>query len=112
MEKICIALTVFLVTTLASCSSANRIDGSSERAFVRSHATLMAELPPEDRMRLSLAELIVLAPKGCLVEADLSDRESLMKALKRSNDLSSCRKELDGLTFKDIMNLAYPASKS
>lgn len=51
---------------VASCDSVPRIDGSSQGAFKRSHAAVFASLSPEDQTRFSLAELIVLSPKGCL----------------------------------------------
>ena len=93
---------------IASCGSAPRIDGSSEAAFERSHAAVVAALSPEERLKLSLAELIVLSPKGCLNTQPLAEQSFLNETLGGQTDLSSCRKELHGLTFKDIMGLAYP----
>ena len=93
---------------IASCGSAPRIDGSSHAAFERTHASVIASLSPEDRMRLSLAELIVQSPKGCLTTKPLPGQPSLNETLGGQADLSSCRKELHGLTFKDIMSRAYP----
>ena len=92
----------------AACGSAPRIDGSSQAAFERSHAAVTAALSPEDRLRLSLAQLIVLSPKGCLTTKRLADQSFLNETLGGQTDLSPCRKELHGLTFKDIMGLAYP----
>lgn len=100
-----IALATMIV---ASCASAPRIDGSSEAAFERSHVAVVASLSSEDRMRLSLAELIVLSPKGCLATKPFPGQPFLDEALGGQADLSSCRTELHGLTFKDIMVLAYP----
>ena len=93
---------------IVSCGSAPRIDGSSQSAFERSHAAVIAALSPEDRLRLSLAELIVLSPKGCLTTKALPDQPFLNETLGGQVDLSPCRKELHGLTFKDIIGLAYP----
>ena len=93
---------------IASCGSAPRIDGSSRVAFERSHAVVVAALSPEDRLRLSLAALIVLSSKGCLTTRPLADQPFLNETLGGQTDLSPCRKELHGLTFKDIMDLAYP----
>jgi hypothetical protein len=67
--------------TIASCSSAPRIDGSSEPAFQRSYATVVAALSSEDRLRLSLAELIVLSPKGCLTRKPPAGEPSFMGLL-------------------------------
>lgn len=75
---------------------APRIDGSSDEAFDRSHARLVQSLVPEDRLRLTLAEGIVLAPLGCLTDSALR----------------SCRVALDGMGFQDIMARAYPAGSS
>ena len=99
---------IALVPLIASCGSAPRIDGSSQAAFERSHAAVNASLSPEDRMRLTLAELIVLSPKGCLTTKPLPDQPFLSESLGGQANLSSCRKELHGLTFKDIMSRAYP----
>ena len=93
---------------IASCGSAPRIDGSSPAAFERSHAAVVAALSPEERLQLSLAELVVLSPKDCLTTKPLPDQPFFNEALGGQADLSPCRKELHGLTFKDIMRLAYP----
>lgn len=95
---------------IASCSSAPKIDGSSQIAFERSHAVLIAALSPEDRIRLALAELIVLSPKGCLTSKPIAE-QPFLNTLGGRADMSSCRKELHGLTFKDIMSRAYPRGK-
>lgn len=59
-------------------------------------------------MRFTLAEAIVLSPKGCLTTKPVPDQPFLTNAFGGQADLSTCRKELHGLTFKDIMSLAYP----
>ncbi len=100
-----IALTAIVIS---GCNPTPKIDGSSEEAFERSHATLVASLSPEDRMRLTLAELVLLSPKGCLTTKPSLGQPFLNDTLGGQADLSSCRKELHGLTFKDIMALAYP----
>ena len=93
---------------IASCGSAPRIDGSSSAAFERSHAAVVAALSPEERLQFSLAELVVLSPKGCLTTQPLADQPFLNGTLGGQADLGPCRKELHGLTFKDVMRLAYP----
>jgi len=98
--------------SMASCGSAPRIDGSSQAAFERSHAAVVAALSPEDRLRLSLAQLIVLTPKGCLTTKPIADQPLLNQTPGGQADLSACRKELHGLTFKDIMGLAYPEGET
>ena len=105
--------TVFLASlSVVSCSSVPRIDGSSQAAFARSHAALVASLSPGDQMRFSLAELIVLSPKNCLTRKPITGQPFLNKVLGGQADLRSCRKELNGLTFNDIMHQAYPQGES
>jgi hypothetical protein len=103
------SLTFIGLSSLAitSCASAPRIDGSSQAAFERTHAALVASLPPEDRLRLTLAEAVFLSRKGCISTKPISD-PFLNKLLGGQVDLGACRKELNGLTFKDIINQAYP----
>jgi len=93
---------------MTSCSSSPKIDGSSKVAFERSHAALVASLSPEDQLRLSLAELIVLSTTGCLTTKPMPNQPFLNEMLGGQADLSSCRQELHGLTFRSIMELAYP----
>ena len=92
-----------------ACSSVQKIDGSSDAAFDGSHARLVDSLSPEDRLRLTLAEGIVLAPLGCLTTEKIAGQRFLTDALGGESVLRSCRKELNGMTFEDIMRRAYPA---
>jgi hypothetical protein len=87
---------------ITSCGSAPRIDGSSQAAFERTHAAVIASLSPEDRLRLAQAEAVFLSNKGCITNKSILD-----KYFGGQSDLSTCRRELNGLTFKDIMNRAY-----
>ena len=79
---------------------------------MRSHAALVASLSPEDQMRLSLAELIVLSPKDCLTHKLAPGQPFIGNLLGGQANLDSCRKELNGLTFNDIMDQAYPARQA
>ncbi|HEU4670857.1 MAG TPA: hypothetical protein VFR91_09110 [Dyella sp.] len=92
---------------IASCACAPRIDGSSAAAFERSHAAVIASLSPQDRLRLSMAEAAFLSCKGCLSTKPMPD-PFLNTFFGGQADLSTCRRELNGLSFKDIMNRAYP----
>jgi hypothetical protein len=89
-------------------AAAPRIDGSSQASFECSYAAVVASLLPQDQMRLSLAQLILLSPKGCLTTRPFAGQAFMDQTSGGQADLSSCRKELHGLTFKDIMSLAYP----
>jgi hypothetical protein len=102
------SIPLLLVLGISACSSVPKIDGSSDAAFDRSHVRLVDSISPQDRMRLSLAELIVLAPLGCLSPKPIARQPFLTKSLGGQASLRSCRKELDGQTFKDIMSRAYP----
>lgn len=106
------AIVVFaLASALAAsaCSSVPKIDGSSDAAFDSSHARLVESLAPEDRPRLALAEGIILAPLGCLTSEPIPGQQFLTDTFGGQSVLRSCRKELDGLTFGDVMSRAYPA---
>ncbi|WP_167522052.1 hypothetical protein [Xanthomonas sontii] len=104
------SLWLIAMTAMASafCSSTPRIDGMSPAAFEHSHAAVVEALSPEDRVRLSLAELIVLSRQRCLTLKSSASPALINKILGGQADLESCRKELNGLSFKDIMTLAYP----
>jgi hypothetical protein len=93
----------------SACTSVPKIDGSSDVAFDSSHARLVESLTPEERLRLILAEGIVLAPLGCLTLEPIPDQQTLTDTLGGQSVLRSCRHELDGMTFESIMSRAYPA---
>jgi hypothetical protein len=96
------------LTLLAGCSSVPRIDGSSDGSFERSHTKLMQSLTPSDQLRLLLAEGLIMEPRGCLTTEPVPGNPLLTDALGGQAVLRTCRKELDGLSFDDIMLLAYP----
>lgn len=102
------ATVLLLVLGIYACKSVPTIDGSSDAAFNRSHARLVQSISPQDRMRLVLAEAIVLTPLDCVTSKPFPGQPFLTKALGGQANITSCRKELNGLTFKDIMIRAYP----
>ena len=106
------ALLVASLLCASGCSSVPRIDGRSDSAFDESHARLLASLEAEDRMRLLLAEAIILSPRDCLTKEPIPGNSTLNDVLGGQIVLRSCRLELDGLSFKDIMELAYPGGAS
>ena len=99
---------LLLLLGISACNSVPTIDGSSDAAFDRSHARLVESISPQDRMRLSLAEAIVLTPLGCVTSKPFPGQPFLTKTLGDQANITSCRKELNGLTFKGIMSRAYP----
>ena len=92
---------------VAGCSSAPRIDGTSAQAFDSSYAKLLGSLGPEERFKLALAQLVVLAPTGCL--ASSAPESSITRATGVPEaDIRPCREQLHGMTYQDIMGKAYP----
>lgn len=105
----------FLAASLlcaSACSSVPRIDGRSDAAFDQSHARLVESLSPEDRLRLILAEGVLLAPRGCLTLEPIPDNAALNEVLGGQAVMRSCRRELHGLSFQDIVMRAYPKGAS
>jgi hypothetical protein len=97
------------VACAVGCASVPRIDGRSDAAFDRSHAKLVESLAPSDRLRLMLAEALLLSPRGCLTVEPIPGDAWMTDALGGQAVLRTCRTELDGLSFDDILALAYPA---
>ena len=89
------------------CVSTPRIDGRSEQAFETSYARLVESLSPEEWLQLALAQLIVLAPAGCISAAD-SDNFITQATGTPEADIRPCREQLHQMSYKDIMDRAYP----
>ena len=75
-----------------------RIDGTSPASFTASHRRLIQSLSPADQTRLTMAEMIICAaampkPAGPGPPADLPS-------------LQAVRAQLDGKSFKDILQLS------
>ena len=103
---------IALSIAIPACNSVPKIDGSSDAAFEKSHAGLVQSLSAENRLRLSLAEAIILSPENCLKIKQSPDMPMLNEAFEGQADLRSCRNQLNGLTFEDIMARAYPKGKT
>ena len=106
-----IATASMLTFLFAACASVPKIDGSSEASFKRTHAALVASLSPADQLRLQLAELVLLSPKGCIGIKPVRGLPSLSEQGGGQAVLLPCRAELNGLSFLDIMRLACPGSE-
>ena len=98
------SLSMLLVT---GCASAPRIDGTSAQAFDSSYAKLLDSLTPEERLKLALAQLVVLVPTGC-VASSTSESSIALAAGAPEADIRPCRQQLHGMTYQDIMGKAYP----
>jgi len=82
------------LTLEVSCTTiGTRIDGTSEQSFNKTHGELIESLSPENRMRLTFAEIIYLSKFDCA-------RRNLQTSLV------DCRRELDGKGFADILRLS------
>ena len=103
-----VILMLSCILVVSGCASIPRIDGTSDDAFDRSHAKLIESLAPGDRLRLSLAEATVLSPRHCASMKPITGSPLLTKVLGGQSDIKGCRRELNGLSFQDIISLAYP----
>ena len=96
-----------LILWLAACQTVPRVDGRSAQSFTTSHTALVSSLNPEDQLKLTLAELIMLARTGCLEPMKPEDLVSFTPELSKF-DLEPCRKQMHGMSYSDIMKRAYP----
>jgi hypothetical protein len=71
---------------------------------------LVESLSPENRLKLVLAELAYLVPRNCLTKKPEDEQSEVAKILGGESDIASCRVELHGLSFEDIIARAYPKS--
>jgi hypothetical protein len=92
---------------LSACTAAPKIDGTSDVSFRSSHSRLVGALTPQERLKLSLAEAIMLAPLGCATLKPIHGKPELTRILDGESDFSTCRKELNGMTYNSIMKRAY-----
>lgn len=93
---------------VAGCASpAIRINGSSEEAFHNSHRQLLDSLSPAEKLQLTLAELVYLSPLPCARKQEpIPGQPALTAASGGMVSLVSCRYELDGKSFRDILHIA------
>ena len=100
---------VALLLAIGSVSAdAPRIVGRSDEAFDQSYALLNQALAPEDRLRLRLAVMVQLGPLGCLTTEPIPGDPLMTLVLGGQAVIRTCRHELNGMTFEDIIAHAYP----
>jgi len=92
---------------LIGCASTPRIDGTSAHAFDTSYAKLLDSLTPEERLQLALAQLVVLVPTGCVAGAASGSVITAATGAPEA-DIRPCREQLHAMSYKDIMDKAYP----
>ena len=102
-----IVLMCLSMLLVMSCASVPRIDGTSAQAFDRSYEALVDSLTPEERLQLTWAQLVFLVPTGCVGS---KKSESFITAATGvpEADIRPCREQLHGMTYKDILDKAYP----
>ena len=88
-------------------ASALKIDGSSVAAFQSSHARLVEALSPQERLELALAEAMLVAPMNCVTTEPIPGQPGLTRIVGGQANISSCHKQLDGMTYQSIMKQAY-----
>lgn len=102
------------VLFLSSCKDPQlRIDGTSEEAFASTHQALLDSLAPRDKLRLAMAEAIVITRFPCSqVREPIKEPPAVSRALEGMTSLKACRGVLDGMSFNDIISRASNPSSS
>jgi hypothetical protein len=83
-----------------------RIDGTSETSFDRSYDQVIRPLSPGERRQFALALFSVLLPDKCLGSDAVLELTFLPVSADRTAHLRSCRTQLDGKSYRDIINAA------
>jgi len=85
------------------------IDGSSEVSFSTSYSNLAQKLSPRQARRFALALFAVLLPENCLSSDDLVRLTFFPVSPDRKGELGSCRIQLSGMTYQNVMEAANKA---
>ena len=102
---------MLLVPPALAAEPPSAIDGTTESSFRLSHARVVGQLSSDDRYRLALAELVMLSKYHCLQPKPSPNDDFVVRVLGGQVDLASCRRELHGMTFADVMTRAYPGEE-
>ena len=99
-------------SAMCACASAPRIDGRSAEAFDQTYRRLVDSLSQEERLQLSLAQVVLLEPTGCLGELEAStDAPWVITHLRslgaRERDVRPCRSALHGMSYRDILGAQH-----
>ena len=101
------------ISLLSAChSNEMRIDGSSDEAFETTHNRLMESLTYEQKLRFTDAEIAYLRQFPCIqTKEPIKDSAFLNEFFGGQFSAKSCRRELDGKSYKDIMKLGANVPK-
>lgn len=92
--------------TSTAAKDAPRIDGTSDASFDSSYAQVIRPLSPQERRQFALALFSVLLPDQCLSPPALLGLTFLPASTERGADLRSCRTQLSGKSYSDIIDAA------
>ena len=83
-----------------------RIDGTSEGSFDQSYAKIVQKLSPQEQRRFALALFTVLLPEKCLSSEAVLALTFLPASPERKAELRTCRAQLNGKSYQDIVEAA------
>src|SRR5258708_8601321 len=93
-------------TSPGARSSDPRIDGSSEASFDSSYSKVVRPLSAGDRRQFALALFSVLLADNCLSGNAIIELTFLPLSTDRPADLHTCRAQLNGKSYRDIIDAA------
>jgi hypothetical protein len=93
-----------VATTPGARSDEPRLDGSSEASFDSSFAKVVRPLSAKDRRQLALALFGVLLAEKCLSSNAILELTFLPVSTDRPADLHTCRTQLKGMSYRDIID--------
>jgi len=109
MRRISFLCTLWLCGCAATSTGAKadpRIDGTTEISFDSSYAQVIRPLSQGERREFALALLAVLLPDKCLGPEPIVGLTFFPVSTDRAADLRSCRTQLNGKSYADIIGAA------
>jgi hypothetical protein len=85
------------------------LDGSSESSFAASYSNLARNLSPRQARRFALALFTVLLPESCLSSDDLVRLTFFPVSPDRKGELIGCRRQLEGKSYRNVIEAANKA---
>jgi hypothetical protein len=110
MRLVSVVGTVLLAGCAATSPGARlgdpRLDGSSDVSFDHSYAAVVRPLSAEDRRQFALALFGILLTEKCLSTNAIIELTFLPVSTDRPADLHTCRAQLNGMSYRDIIESA------